>query len=203
LRPRVKGKFFASREKYFYARFVVKRTQLQLQRDAPVDAGGLLLNRAYLPNASRLAHRVESFRCWCQEVEMAEAFGSMAALKNQGLLMPESNTHFRIERNFLVSILSKRLATIKFDEAWYLSKYPDVKDAVRRGVVASGREHYVAQGFYEHRMPVAIQVNEKWYLESYPDIAEAIRAGVYKSAQAHFDQAGFREGRLPYPNFQF
>jgi hypothetical protein len=137
------------------------------------------------------------------EVEMAEAFGSMAALKNQGLLMPESNTHFRIERNFLVSILAKRLATIKFDEAWYLSKYPDVKDAVRRGVVASGREHYVAHGFYEHRMPVAIQVNEKWYLESYPDIAEAIRAGVYKSAQAHFDQAGFREGRLPYPNFQF
>jgi hypothetical protein len=135
---------------------------------------------------------------------MAEPFGSMASLKNQGLLVPENNnTHFRIERNFLVSIMAKRLAGIKFDEAWYLSKYPDVKEAVRRGVVASGRDHYMAHGFYEHRMPTAIQVNEKWYLDAYPDIAEAIRAGVYKSAQAHFDQAGFREGRLPFPNFQF
>jgi hypothetical protein len=133
----------------------------------------------------------------------AEPFGSMASLKNQGLLVPENNnTHFRIERNFLVAIMAKRLAGIKFDEAWYLSKYPDVKEAVKRGIVASGRDHYVAHGFYEHRMPSAIQVNEKWYLDAYPDIAEAIRAGVYKSAQAHFDQAGFREGRLPFPNFQ-
>ena len=71
------------------------------------------------------------------EFDMAEPFASMAALKNQRLLVPESNTHFCIERNFLVSIMAKRLATIKFDEAWYLSKYPDVKDAVRRGVLAS------------------------------------------------------------------
>jgi len=137
------------------------------------------------------------------EFDMAEPFASMAALKNQRLLVPESNTHFCIERNFLVSIMAKRLATIKFDEAWYLSKYPDVKDAVRRGIVASARDHYVTHGFYEHRMPVAIQVKEKWYLESYPDVSKAIRSGVYKSAQVHFDQAGFREGRFPFANFQF
>jgi len=124
-------------------------------------------------------------------------------LKNQRLLVPESNTHFCIERNFLVSIMAKRLATIKFDEAWYLSKYSDVKDAVRRGIVASARDHYVTHGFYEHRMPVAIQVKEKWYLESYPDVSKAIRARVYKSAQVHFDQAAVREGRFPFANFQF
>jgi len=137
------------------------------------------------------------------EFDMAEPFAGMAALKNQRLLVPESNTHFCIERNFLVSIMAKRLATIKFDEAWYLSKYSDVKDAVRRGIVASARDHYVTHGFYEHRMPVAIQVKEKWYLESYPDVSKAIRAGVYKSAQVHFDQAGFRDGRFPFANFQF
>jgi hypothetical protein len=134
---------------------------------------------------------------------MADPIGSMASLKNQGLLVPENNTHFRVDRNFFISIMAKRLATIKFDEAWYLSKYPDVKEAVKRGLVPSGREHYVSHGYYEHRMPTAIHVNEKWYLESYPDVAEAIRAGIYKSAQAHFDQAGFREGRLPFANFQF
>jgi hypothetical protein len=133
---------------------------------------------------------------------MAEPFGSFAALKNQGLLAPENNTHFRVERNFLISLIAKRLANIKFDEAWYLNKYPDVKEAVRRGVFPSGREHYVLSGYYEHRMPAAIVVNEKWYLEAYPDVAEAMKAGVYKSGQAHFDLAGFREGRMPYANFQ-
>jgi hypothetical protein len=134
---------------------------------------------------------------------MAELFGTLASLKNQGLLVPENNTHFRVERNFLVSIMTRRLAAIKFDEAWYLSKYPDVKDAVKRGVVQSGRDHYVSFGYYEHRMPTAILVNERWYLDSYPDVAEAIRAGIYKTGQSHFDLAGFREGRLPYANFQF
>ena len=134
---------------------------------------------------------------------MADQFGSMAALQNLGLLVPEGNSHFKVERNFLITLMAKKVATIKFDEAWYLSKYLDVKDAVKRGIVPSGREHYVTHGYYEHRMPAAIHVNEKWYLESYPDVAEAIRGRIYKTAQGHFDLAGFREGRLPYANFQF
>ena len=74
--------------------------------------------------------------------------------------------------------------------------------SVKRGVVPSGREHYVLSGYYEHRMPCSILVNEKWYLEAYPDVAEAMKGGIYKSGQAHFDLAGFREGRMPYANFQ-
>jgi hypothetical protein len=132
---------------------------------------------------------------------MADPFGTFAALKNQNLVIPEGNGHFRVERNFLIALMAKRVGSIKFDEAWYLAKYPDVKDAVNNGVVPSGHEHYVSSGYYEHRMPCAIRVNEKWYLEAYPDVAEAIRAGVYKTGQAHFDLAGFREGRLPYANF--
>ncbi len=133
---------------------------------------------------------------------MAEPFGTFATLRNRGLLTSEDDAHFRVERNFLISLMAKRLVNIRVDEAWYLTKYPDVKDAVKRGVVASGREHYVLCGYYEHRMPSAILVNEKWYLEAYPDVAQAIRAGIYKSGQAHFELAGFREGRMPYPNFQ-
>src|SRR5271167_4126305 len=86
----------------------------------------------------------------CTEGYMAESLGSMATLKNQGLLVPENSTHFRVERNFFIAIMAKRIAAIKFDEAWYLSKYPDVRDAVKRGIVASGREHYVSFGYYEH-----------------------------------------------------
>lgn len=134
---------------------------------------------------------------------MPDTFGSMAVLRNKGLLTPEGDAHFRIERDFLVSILAPLLAKIKFDEAWYLGKYSDVKDAVKRGTYASGREHYLTHGFLEHRIPSVIPVSEKWYLQTYPDVADAMRAGVYKSAQAHFDLVGFREGRLPFANYQF
>jgi len=111
------------------------------------------------------------------------------------VLMAEQQA--RVERNFWVALMVK-----KFDEAWYLSKYPDVKEAVKRGAVPSGRQHYVQFGYYENRLPSAIVVNEKWYLETYPDVSEAIRAGIYKSGQAHFEQAGFREGRMPHATFQ-
>jgi hypothetical protein len=134
---------------------------------------------------------------------MAAPFGSMASLKNQGLIVPDGDHHFKVEKNLLVSLMAARLMKIKFDENWYLSRYPDVKEAVKRGVVASGRDHYLSHGYYEHRMPTPILVNEKWYLDSYPDVAEAIRGGVYKTAQSHFDHSGFREGRMPYANFQF
>jgi hypothetical protein len=132
---------------------------------------------------------------------MTGAFGSFASLINQGLVTGENDAHFRVERNFLISLLAQRIAKIKFDETWYLSRYPDVRDAVKLGVVPSGHQHYVESGYFEHRMPAAILVNEKWYLQAYPDVAEAMRAGVYKSGQSHFDIAGFREGRLPYANF--
>jgi hypothetical protein len=133
---------------------------------------------------------------------MTDPFGTLATLRNQGLLIGEDNAHFRIERHFLIALMKPRIASMKFDESWYLSKYQDVKDAVRRGVVSSGRDHYVLSGYYEHRMPCAILVNEKWYIDAYPDVAEAMKGGIYKSAQAHFELAGFREGRMPYANFQ-
>jgi hypothetical protein len=133
---------------------------------------------------------------------MADKLGTFAALRNQGLLALESDNSFRAERNFLIMILAKRIAEIKFDETWYLAKYPDVKDGIRRGKVQSAHEHYCYFGYYEHRMPFSIVVNEKWYLEAYPDVAAAIKTETYKTGQAHFDLAGFREGRLPYANFQ-
>jgi len=133
---------------------------------------------------------------------MAEPFATYAALRNQGLLSETGDGHFRVERHFLIALMAKKLDAVKFDEVWYLNKYPDVKDAVRRGTVGSALEHYTLFGYYEHRMPVAIRVNEKWYLEQYPDVVEAIRRGAYKTAQAHFDTYGFREGRMPYANFR-
>jgi SAM-dependent methyltransferase len=40
-----------------------------------------------------------------------------------------------------------------FNEAWYLARYPDVAEAVRRGDLGSGLEHYLACGRQEGRFP--------------------------------------------------
>lgn len=38
------------------------------------------------------------------------------------------------------------------DERAYLERYTDVADAVARGALACGAEHYVLQGYFEQRM---------------------------------------------------
>ena len=40
-----------------------------------------------------------------------------------------------------------------FDEAFYLSVYPDVHDLVRRSIVKSGFEHFMIAGFHDGRVP--------------------------------------------------
>jgi hypothetical protein len=60
----------------------------------------------------------------------------------------------------------------------------------------------VLYGYYEHRMPYAIDVDEEWYLTEYEDIARAVQSRTFTSGQSHFDQLGYREGRIPYPYFR-
>jgi hypothetical protein len=43
-------------------------------------------------------------------------------------------------------LLAILLQGVQVDEAWYLSRYPDVAEEVRRGALASAREHYLSFG---------------------------------------------------------
>ena len=45
----------------------------------------------------------------------------------------------------------------RFDEQWYLAYYPDVREAVRRGMFASGEEHYERHGRAERRQAHYVQ----------------------------------------------
>ena len=40
-----------------------------------------------------------------------------------------------------------------FDEAWYLTTYPDVAEAVRSGRAKSGYDHFIEHGYGEGRKP--------------------------------------------------
>jgi len=80
-----------------------------------------------------------------------------------------------------------------FNEAAYLAANPDVADAVRRGEVRSGFEHYRRFGFSENRPGVGF--NEADYLASNPDVAEAVRRGEISSGLEHYRLYGQAEGR--------
>jgi hypothetical protein len=91
------------------------------------------------------------------------------------------------------------LSVIEVDEAWYLEKYPDVGEGIKAGAVASARDHFMHNGYFEGRLPFEMKVDERWYLTQNPGVADYIRAGRLESGQQHFDYDGYREGRLPFP----
>lgn len=100
-----------------------------------------------------------------------------------------------------MGILRLALAHVIVDEAWYLSVYPDVAAAIHAGSFRSARQHYIASGYFEDRLPHVVAVDEAWYNREYPDVAAAVRNGVFASAQQHFEVYGFKEGRLPCQNW--
>lgn len=82
-----------------------------------------------------------------------------------------------------------------FNEAFYLSKNPDIADAVRKGIIPSGLQHFQQYGLIEGRSVVSPFYDEAAYLGVYPDIADAARKGAFRSGLQHFINSGFDEGR--------
>ncbi len=118
--------------------------------------------------------------------------------------MPSSRTQYvAVDKDHLIDFMKPTLSQIQVDESWYVQAYPDVADAIQKGIVADARDHYVSYGYYEHRMPYEITVDENWYLTQYPDVREAVTNGIIATARDHFYAAGFKEGRLPQAGFTF
>jgi len=89
----------------------------------------------------------------------------------------------------------------EFDEKFYLTMYPDIRDAIRKRKIESGAEHYFKSGYFEGRIPKKFSVDEKFYLANNPDVAAGIKKGTVKNAQQHFDSNGFQEGRAPFEDY--
>lgn len=127
---------------------------------------------------------------------------TFAALVNQRIvILSERTSYMAVDRHFLFECMRSKISRIRVDEAWYDKTYPDVAQAVMSGTVSRAKEHYQRFGYFENRMPYAIEVDAAYYLEAHPDVAEATRNGTFGSAQAHFNDIGYSEGRLPYPGF--
>ena len=99
----------------------------------------------------------------------------------------------------LIMMIQLLLSSIEVNNDWYLAQYPDVAEAIAAGSIASAKQHFIDNGYFEGRLPFAIHVDEEWYLKEYPDVAESIKNGFESSAQEHFVREGYKEGRLPSP----
>ena len=85
-----------------------------------------------------------------------------------------------------------------FDEQYYLSQYGFVKDAVAKGLVKSGLEHFQKYGQAAGLTKVSRYFDENTYLTNYPDIAAFVRTvnpnGAFASGLDHFIQYGYEQG---------
>nr|WP_263013019.1 tandem-95 repeat protein [Ancylothrix sp. D3o] len=99
-------------------------------------------------------------------------------------------------KNFFQYIAGDRSAFINliFDEKYYLENNRDIAEAVAKGQLKSGFQHFLKFGQYEGRNP-SVLFNEQEYLDGNPDVAEAIKKGAFKSGIEHFIKHGFFEER--------
>jgi len=91
------------------------------------------------------------------------------------------------ERKKILKQVDLLKASGLFDEAWYLSAYPDVASAGIDPV-----KHYLSHGVAEGRNPSPV-FDTRAYLAAYPDI---VAAGV--NPLVHFVEFGMAEGRQPH-----
>ncbi len=111
------------------------------------------------------------------------------------------NSEIIVSEKTFREILNSALRSVEFDEAWYLEKNPDVKEAISKGSVKSGFDHFVHNGYFEGRLPRKVEFDESFYLKEYPDIASAVADKSIPSAEEHFFYVGRLEGRLPSSGF--
>ena len=82
-----------------------------------------------------------------------------------------------------------------FDEDFYLERYPDVRESVRRGELPSGRQHFETIGFVEQRQ--AFRFDQIWYAASYPEVVREIGQGNFVDAAHHYAAIGHLAGCQP------
>jgi hypothetical protein len=112
-------------------------------------------------------------------------------------LLSSDEAEVAVPKQMLLQLLELYLSCWDFDEDWYLSKYPDVRDAVKSGALDSGWTHFKAIGYLEGRVGAPIAVDSDWYLETYPDVAKAVIDGHVTNVQNHYTDFGHAEGRFP------
>ena len=103
-----------------------------------------------------------------------------------------------MSRAGFAALMQELLAFADFDEAWYLSTYKDVADAVAQKKFKSARDHYLNYGYFEGRLPTAKGFDAGYYAKQYGDVAKELKGSDPKLLVHHFLTHGYAEGRQPH-----
>lgn len=122
-------------------------------------------------------------------------FGSIK--REHNIIWPVISGEISVHTDFFRALLRLALEHVQVDERYYLRTYPDVGEAVEKGLFTSPRHHYIEFGYFEDRLPFRITVDEEFYFRANPDIKAGVDGGLIPSAQVHFERHGYNEGRLP------
>ncbi len=111
----------------------------------------------------------------------------------------DSASDLVISKRLFDFLLKIAVSASDYDEAHYVKSNPDIQTAIAKGVLKSGREHYINTGFKEGRQGSVSVVDEKWYRDTYKDVDQAIKDGKVASASAHHKARGWKENRAANP----
>ena len=101
-----------------------------------------------------------------------------------------------VPAQLLRELLSLVASALPFDLDFYLTTYPDIRQAHEAGRIADPRKHFIDEGYIEGRFGSKPKVDEEFYKNTYPDVKSAIASGVVESAVNHYLRAGAFEARF-------
>jgi len=104
-----------------------------------------------------------------------------------------------VSTRYLKRLIGRVISKVHVDDLWYLRTYPDVKGAVLAHDVNSAREHFLASGYFESRLPGNLPFDPDWYYRNYKDIAANFSRDDVEGLRKHYVENGYFEGRAGTP----
>jgi len=102
--------------------------------------------------------------------------------------------HIEVSEIRLTEILTFVASRVIVNSEWYLEFYRDVRETSWCGASSCTEDHYTEYGYFEDRMPRAVEVDAKWYLNIRTFLIRSVRF-LGESPQHHFERGGFKERR--------
>jgi hypothetical protein len=105
-------------------------------------------------------------------------------------------TQVTVSACFLRFLIGELARAMPFDGAFYSASNPDVEAARLAGDVASLHDHFIAQGYFEHRAPCRLPFDPFYYATHYDDLSRAFDARDATGLRRHYQGHGWQEGRV-------
>ena len=129
-------------------------------------------------------------------MKQAITFQNRQLLENWRRFSTEEQT-LTLPKRAMSRLLFDLYRAYGFDEQDYLGRYEDVRNAVRRGELESGLQHYCTSGFFEGRLANLQVFDQDYYVRRNADVWKALEKGELAGAYEHFVTTGVNEGRAP------